>query len=231
MGSSEKLCLQWNDFKENIKFAFKELRTDKELTDVTLACADGKHIEVHKTVLVSSSPFFMEILKIHKHAHPLIYMRGLKSEDLMTVMDFLYHGEANVQEEDLDQFLALAEEFQLKGLTGGSQSKDDRRPHHTKPENANGELLTREVGQNPIYQVASKKTSDAQSTESKNNKMVANTATNVELHDLDEQIKSMITKSDISAGHKRGLLATCNAEAEFVHAVSAGGSVKFLPVE
>ena len=122
MGSSEKLCLQWNDFKENIKFAFKELRTDKEFTDVTLVYEDGKHIEVHKTVLVSSSPFFMEILKIHKHAHPLIYMRGLKSEDLMTVMDFLYHGEANVQEEDLDQFLALAEEFQLKGLTGGKEA-------------------------------------------------------------------------------------------------------------
>ena len=94
--SSEKLCLQWNNFKENITFAFKELRTGKEFTDVTLACEDGKHIEVHKPVLASSSLFFMEILKIHKHAHPLIYMRGLKSEDLMTVMDFLYHGEATV---------------------------------------------------------------------------------------------------------------------------------------
>ena len=70
---------------------------------------------------------------------------------------------------------------------------------------------TREVRRNPVYQVAStKNTSDAQYTKSKNNKLVANTATNVELHDLDEQIKSMITKSDISAGHKRGLLATCN---------------------
>ena len=42
MGFSEKLCLQWNDFKENITFAFKELRTDKEFTDVSLACGDGK---------------------------------------------------------------------------------------------------------------------------------------------------------------------------------------------
>ena len=117
-----------------ISHAFKELRTDKEFTDVTLACEDGKHIEVHKTVLVSSGPFFMEILKIHKHAHPLIYMRGLKSEDLMTVMDFLYHEEATVQQEDLDSFLGLAEELQLKGLTGGSQPKDDRRPHHRRQE-------------------------------------------------------------------------------------------------
>ena len=38
---SEKLCLQWNDFKENINIAFGRLRCDKEFTDVTLACEDG----------------------------------------------------------------------------------------------------------------------------------------------------------------------------------------------
>merc|ERR1719507_2574998 len=119
MGSSEKLCLQWNDFKENITSSFKELRIDREFTDVTLACEDGHQIEAHKVVLASSSPFFMELLKKTKHPHPLIYMRGLKSEDLVTIMDFLYCGEANVLQENLDPFLALAEELRLKGLTGG----------------------------------------------------------------------------------------------------------------
>jgi len=46
----------------------------------------------------------------------LIYFRGVKSEDLAAVVDFLYCGEANVSQENLDSFLALAEEFQLKGL-------------------------------------------------------------------------------------------------------------------
>ena len=31
-------------------------------------------------------------------------------------MDFVYHGETNIYQEDLDGFLALAEELQLKGL-------------------------------------------------------------------------------------------------------------------
>ena len=118
MGSSEKLCLQWNDFKENITFSFKALRDDKDFTDVTLACEDGQNIEVHKTVLASTSPVFMELLKRHKHSHPLIYMRGIKSNLLVTILDFLYHGEANVLRDDLDSFLALAEEFKLRGLTG-----------------------------------------------------------------------------------------------------------------
>ena len=38
---SEKLCLQWNDFQENIKSAFGNLREDKDFKDVTLVCVDG----------------------------------------------------------------------------------------------------------------------------------------------------------------------------------------------
>ena len=32
----EKLCLQWNDFQQNLTLAFRDLRDDKEFTDVTL---------------------------------------------------------------------------------------------------------------------------------------------------------------------------------------------------
>ena len=77
MNNSEKLYLQWNDFKQNISSSFGELREDKDLTDVTLACEDGKQVEAHKVVLAASSPFFKDILKRNKHPHPLIYMRGL----------------------------------------------------------------------------------------------------------------------------------------------------------
>ena len=49
--TDEKLCLQWNDFKENISSAFGDLRQDKEFTDVTLACEDGQQVEAHKVVL------------------------------------------------------------------------------------------------------------------------------------------------------------------------------------
>ena len=38
---SEKLFLQWNDFNENVNFAFQKLRGGKEFTDVILACEDG----------------------------------------------------------------------------------------------------------------------------------------------------------------------------------------------
>ena len=119
----EKLCLQWNDFSANITSAFGDLKADKDFTDVTLACDDGQHLEMHKFVLISSSPFFRNLLKNNKHSHPLIYMRSIKFENLTTMVDFLYHGKANVSEENLDSFLAFAGELQLKGLRGDASAE------------------------------------------------------------------------------------------------------------
>ena len=110
---SEKLCLQWNDFKENANCAFGSLQNDKDFTDVTLVCEDGQQMEAHKVILASSSPFFQKILQKSKHSHPLIYLRGFQSKDFVCILDFLYFGEANVYQEDLDSFLAIAEEIQL----------------------------------------------------------------------------------------------------------------------
>ena len=117
---TEKLCLQWNDFQENIKSAFGNLREEKDFADVTLACEDGQQVEAHKVILAAFSPFFRRLLGRNKHMHPLIYMRGVKSDDLLAIVDFLYCGEANIFQENLDSFLAMAEELQLKGLMGNT---------------------------------------------------------------------------------------------------------------
>ena len=96
-----------------------------------MACEDGKQVEAHKVILASSSPVFENILKRNKHVHPLLYMRGMKSKDLLAILDFLYCGETNVNQENLDSFLAIAEELELKGLMGKSNQGEQEIP--TKP--------------------------------------------------------------------------------------------------
>ena len=59
----ERLCLQWNDFRENISLAFEDLREDQEFTDVTLAGEDGQQVEAHKVVLIASGPVFHNVLR------------------------------------------------------------------------------------------------------------------------------------------------------------------------
>ena len=61
-------------------------------------------------------------------------MRGFKSEILLAIVDFLYTGEANVYQENLDSFLAIAEELRLKGLMGQTEDVDMKTEiNHTIP--------------------------------------------------------------------------------------------------
>ena len=92
------------------------MREDEYFADVTLACEDGEQVEAHKFILAASSPFFKNLLRRNKHAHPLIYMRGIRSEDLASVVDFLYYGQASIYQDNLDIFFNIAEELSLKGL-------------------------------------------------------------------------------------------------------------------
>ena len=131
MSPTDKFCLKWNDFQENISSTFQGLWNVDDFADVTLACEDDQFVETHKVVLSASSPFFMKILQRTKHKHPMIYLRGIKSKDLTHILEFMYHGQVNVYEEDLQHFLALAQELQLKGL-GGMEKQGDQGPEVMK---------------------------------------------------------------------------------------------------
>ena len=182
---SEKLCLQWNDFQDNVKSAFGNLRESSDFADVSLACENGQQIEAHKVILAASSPFFQSILKRNSHSHPLIYMRGVKSVDLVAMVDFLYSGEANVYQENLDSFLAIAEELQLKGLQG---SKDENELNYGANLNA---LDTRTATQESKSTIL-KEQMDEVRKEEDNALAIPSSG---DLQQLDETVKSMMETS------------------------------------
>ena len=93
---TEKVCLKWEDFQENVTSAFGTLKESGDFVDVTLVCEDGQPVKAHRVILASTSPFFMSILGKSSHPQPLIYMRGVHFEDLVGIVDFLYSGETSV---------------------------------------------------------------------------------------------------------------------------------------
>jgi len=132
--STDNFCLRWNDFAENVSGAFKELRAENDFFDVTLACSDSgaRTLHAHKVILSACSNFFKttfrQQMNAHKHPNPYIYLRGVSYSDLVSILDFIYNGEVNVAQEDLNSFLAVAEELQIKGLTnreGNNSSNND----------------------------------------------------------------------------------------------------------
>ena len=217
---TEKLCLRWNGFQEDISNKIGSLKDDPDFTDVTLVCDDGTQVEAHKVILAASSPFFQKLLKRNQHTHPLIYMRKVKSEDLLALVDFLYLGEATVNQESLESFLLLGAELQLEGLMDPKLedssppkaklfSKANKRFEDKTEENlasdnhvdyANVNIGTTFVG------VKTEKI-DTTLTEEKNIEKVSFSS----LDDLAETVKSMVRRSqNLEELQKRGLRAsTC----------------------
>ena len=148
MTNSEKLCLQWNEFQNIVSSSFGDLRNDGDLVDVTLACEDGTQMEAHKVVLASASPFFLDLLKRNKHPHPLIYMKGIKSDNMVAMIEFFYKGEADVSQENLEGFLALADEMRLKGL----QRPDESHETLNQPQNSQAQEQAASASIEQIHQ-------------------------------------------------------------------------------
>jgi len=54
---------------------------------------------------------------MHHHTSPLLYLKDVRYKDMVGLLDFMYYGEVNVAQADINTFLAAAEELQIKGLT------------------------------------------------------------------------------------------------------------------
>ena len=211
---SDRLCLQWNDFKDVISTAFGNLRSDTDFTDVTLACEDGQHLKAHKVVLAATSPFFQEILKRNQHPHPLIYMRGLKSDDLKAILDFLYCGEANVFQENLDSFLAIAEEFQLKGLMGQNHdaSIEDTEEKIADPTNFKPKLFQDRTILNPNESDIRIFNRKDKATKGSERSLAVTTSFSVEglsQEELSDKVKSLMEMTQNRTQNGKGYLYTC----------------------
>jgi len=116
MSEDDMFRLHLNDFEKTISTTWQTLRNEKDLCDVTLACDDNQ-IQSHKIILSSCSPIFKKMLTQNKHNHPLLYLRGVSFSELVNLLDFMYLGEVNIANTDLNSFLALAQDLKVQGLT------------------------------------------------------------------------------------------------------------------
>ena len=217
MNSSEKFCLKWNDFQENIRSTFVSLREDTDFTDVTLACEDGKQVEAHKVILVASSPVFTNLLKKNKHNHPFIYMRGMRYEDLVAIVDFLYSGEASIYQEHLDSFLVTAEELKLQGLSGDTSEKKKEKGLDMNTRKGNFRKYEKPLvldehqpfKTDSIVEKFSIK--DSLSGVSENTVALNNYKVSGDIQELDQQIKSMMRMSEnkMTGSYAGKIVYTC----------------------
>ena len=111
----EQFCLKNSSFSSSLCSSLSSLLATSSLCDCSLICSDGQ-LSAHKVILAATSSFFSSVFSLNHHNHPLIYLRGVKTDQVQAVLDFLYSGVANVAEDDVEDFLALANDLKIEGL-------------------------------------------------------------------------------------------------------------------
>lgn len=73
----------------------------------------------------------------HDEKHPIVILKDVKFQELKAMVDYMYHGEVNISQDQLGALLKAAESLQIKGLSdsggGGSERENvDKRHHGTR---------------------------------------------------------------------------------------------------
>jgi len=108
--------VSWNNFQTVTAGMFSKLHTSSEFSDVTLVSEDHRQVKAHKVILSCCSRFFESVLVTSPHPSPLLYLRGTKYQELEAIVTFIYKGEVEVEEDQLELFMAAARNLGIKGL-------------------------------------------------------------------------------------------------------------------
>ena len=116
---AEKYTLNWHTFSEHLQVMFKDLYQEGRHTDVTLVSDDQTQFKAHKIVLSACSPVFKKIIDSNPSQHPLIYLRGVQSYEVESILQFMYLGEGRFYHERMGEFIKVAQDLEVKEISDG----------------------------------------------------------------------------------------------------------------
>ena len=112
----DSLNLNWKAFPEHLKLMSKELYEEDRYSDITLISDDQFQFKAHKIILSACSPVFRNIIDYNPTQNSLIYLRGVQSQELEPILQFMYLGEGNLSYERIGVFLKVAKDLQVKEI-------------------------------------------------------------------------------------------------------------------
>ena len=188
---SDKFALKWNDYQSNWNRSLSGLRKDTDFADVTLISDDKVKFSAHKVLLSSCSNMFKFILKENNNANTLLYLGGISSMNLDFILDYIYHGEVKIFQEQLDSFLENAQKLEIEGLIG-QESLADQTDNEIKVEN---DVPTDEAKQ-LVRMEESKEVTRRQNTRTSNSDANKIDVTSFTSEEIEEKIKELHQKID-----------------------------------
>ena len=109
--------LKWYTYTDHLREMLHDMMSSNELTDVTLVTEDKKHFRAHKVVLSASSPVFKSIISENLNSSPFIYLRGIQSQEIESILQFIYLGQATFYQERMKEFINVAKGLEIKEIS------------------------------------------------------------------------------------------------------------------
>ena len=110
----ETFRLLWKHYNSNLELSLKKLYSETNYSDGTLVSDDKISMSSHTFVLSACSPVLRTLLLNNSHSHPILYLRGIKHQELLSILQFIYLGEARVEQDRLDNFINTGRDLQIK---------------------------------------------------------------------------------------------------------------------
>ena len=124
-------CLVESDYTvhtEKFKQSLQAMRNNPETTDITLICNDLKLVKGHKIVLNAFSPVLRKIIRNIPGPSSVLYLKGINSNDMNSVLDFMYYGKVTINKTMVSSFFELGKHLDIEILSefeGDQFIKDD----------------------------------------------------------------------------------------------------------
>ena len=113
--------MKWQSFQSHLQSSHSDLYHTKQFADVTLVSDDLVKFPAHKTILAASSRIFQSLLSMATtdlQQYPVLYLKDVTGEDLESVLQFIYLGEAEISEYRAKYFESIARDLGLHEMIG-----------------------------------------------------------------------------------------------------------------
>ena len=105
----------WESYSGHLQDLLHDMWTSDDLTDVTLVCDENKEIRAHKVILSACSLFLNSLIKEISNI-TTINLKGIKEKEIRKVLEFLYLGQVDIDQDDLQTFKIIAKKLEIDAI-------------------------------------------------------------------------------------------------------------------
>ena len=120
----ERVNFTWYDYSEHVTDTIQEMFFSNDFKDVTLVSEDKNEIRAHKNILSASSPVLKRLIT-DNHGNQPILLDGVRYNELLCVLQYVYLGETKLFKANMNSFLTAAKKLQIKDLEKNVKRKID----------------------------------------------------------------------------------------------------------